>query len=316
MLRSLLRASLFHLALLALSCPKLLSAQESSSSAAPSAQSSVSGPAAALRDTLAAACSHDEKSFAKSLTARNAESFFHMTEAARTELMKRFVLLADAGKPALSINPAGRPIVSCETPYGTAELQLGGADLRDNLAFLPLELREASDPDSPNAHHVLMGMVREDGQWKILSIGLLFLDLPSLEIEWDQAETRSNEEAALSTLGALAKAIDAYRRTYLRLPESLAQLAPPKKGAPSTEAAGLIDVALATGESNGYSFRYVIVGANDVGAPAKFGLAATPKPYGRAGKLSFFRDTAGMFHAADHHGAVGDAKDPVLKTRN
>lgn len=293
-------------------CP--LRAQESTTREASSPAPAVSGPSAALRDALAAACSHDQTSFAKFLTARNQDSFSRLTEAARTELMKRFVLLADAGKPTLSANPAGRPIVSCETPYGTAELQIGGADVRDNLAFLPLDLREASDPDSSNAHHILMGMVRENGQWKVLSIGLLFLDLPSLEVEWDEAETQSNEKTALATLESIAKSIESYRRSYLRLPESLAQLAPPEKGKVGPEAAGLIDTKLATGEYNGYAFRYVIVGANDVGAPAKYELSAAPKPYGRAGKLSFFRDVTGVFHAADHRGAVGDATDPVLKT--
>lgn len=303
---------LVTVAALSSGCP--LGAQESSSRAAPSASPAVSGPSAALRDALAAACSHDQTAFAKFLTARNQDSFSRLTEAARTELMKRFVLLADAGKPTVTVNPAGRPIVSCETPYGTAELDIGGADLHDNLAFLPLDLREASDPDSSNTHHILMGMVRENGEWKVLSIGLLFLDLPSLEVEWDQEETKSNEQTALSTLESLAKSIESYRRTYLRLPQSLAQLAPPEKGRVGPEAAGLIGAELATGEYNGYSFRYVIVGANDMGAPAKYELAATPKPYGRSGKLSFFRDSTGLFHAADHRGAVGEATDPVLKS--
>jgi len=294
-------------------------AQESSSRETPAvpvanpAPAAVSGPAAALRDTLAAACAHDQGSFAKFLTARNAESFHNLTDAARVELMKRFVLLADAGKPAITSNPAGRPIVSCATPYGTAELQIGGTDLRDNVAFLPLDLREASDPDSSKASHILMSMVRENNQWKVLSIGLLFLDLPSLAVEWDQAESHTNEQAALDTISTLVKSIEAYRRSYLRIPSSLAQLGPPAKGAPSADAAGLIDASLADGLYNGYVFRYVIVGADDLGAPAKYEIAATPRPYGRAGKLSFFRDSSGTLHAADHAGAVGTQKDPELK---
>src|SRR5215831_18518304 len=149
---------------------------------------SPSGPLAALRDLLVAACSHDEVSFKKFLTSRNKESFSRLTVAARTELMKRFVLLSDPGKPTTSRNPVGRPIVSCATPYGTAEIQIGGADLRDAVAFLPVDLREVSDPESGAAHHILFGMVREEGEWKVLSVGLLLLDLPSLEVEWDRAE--------------------------------------------------------------------------------------------------------------------------------
>src|SRR5882724_9651095 len=70
-------------------------------------------PSAALRDLLAAACAHDEASFEKFLTSRNAEAFSRLAPTARTELMKRFVLLDGAGKPALSANPSGRPAIRC-----------------------------------------------------------------------------------------------------------------------------------------------------------------------------------------------------------
>ena len=284
-----------------------LSAQDSSSRPAP-----VSGPSAALRDALGAACSHDETAFKKYLSARNAESFSRLTVFARTELMKRFVLLSDPGKPTVSANPAGRPIVSCATPFGTAEIQLGGADARDAVAFIPVDLREASDPDSGAAHHVLFGMVREDGQWKVLSIGLLLLDLPSLEIEWDQAEISSSEQQAMESLKAIARAIESYRRSYARLPESLPKLGAPQKGKATPEAAGLLDFELASGRKNGYNFRFVIVGANEVGAPAQYELSATPSIYGRTGKTSFFRDSTGAIHSGDHQGGIGNNLDPKI----
>jgi hypothetical protein len=262
---------------------------------------------------LTAACSHDETAFKKFLTARNTESFSRLTVAARTELMKRFVLLSDPGKPTTSANPAGRPIVSCATPYGTAEIQIGGADSRDAVAFLPVDLREASDPESGAAHHVLFGMVREDGEWKVLSIGLLLLDLPSLEVEWDQAEISSSEKQALESISSLAAAIENYRRTYSRLPESLTKMGSPKKGPVGAESAGLLDVDMAVGKKNGYTYRYVIVGGNDVGAPAQYEISATPSIYGRTGKTSFFRDVSGAIHAGDHLGGIGDTKDPKVK---
>jgi hypothetical protein len=272
----------------------------------------VAGPSAALRDALGAACLHDETAFKKYLSARNAESYSRLTVSARTELMKRFVLLSDPGKPTMSSNPAGRPVVSCATPYGTAEIQLGGADTRDAVSFIPVDLREASDPDTGAAHHVLFGMVREDGQWKVLSIGLLLLDLPSLEVEWDQAEISSSEQQALESLKAVARAIENYRRSYARLPESLLKLNAPQKGAPTAEAAALLDLDLAAGKKNGYNFRYVIVGASDLGAPAQYELSATPSIYGRTGKISFFRDAAGTIHSGDHQGGVGNATDPKV----
>jgi hypothetical protein len=271
-----------------------------------------SAPAAALRDALAAACSHDEKAFSRFFTTANREAFSRMTPSARVSLMKRFVLLDDQGQPSASANPAGRPVVRCQTPIGAAEMQVGGADLRDNLAFLPLELRDATDP-AGSVMHVRIGMVRESGEWKVLSLGLLLLDLPSLEVEWDAAEEGPNEKSALQTLKSLATAVESYRQTYTRLPDSLAALASPLKGAATAQSAGLIDSDLANGQKNGYTFRYVLTTASTSGAPARYQLAATPARYGRGGRLSFFRDADGKLHAADHQGAVGSSSDPAIE---
>lgn len=268
-------------------------------------------PSAALRDLLAAACAHDETNFEKFLTARNAESFARLAPAARIELMKRFVLLDGAGKPALSANPSGRPIIRCSTPDGAAEIQLGGVDLRENIALLPLDIRDVSELQAGEPHHILMSLVRENSSWKILSIGMLFLDLPSLEVEWDQSAIGTNERDALASLKLIAAAVESYRKTYSRLPESLSELGPAPK--PSPEAAGLLEADLVSSHSNGYIFRMVIVGANDLGAPAQYELSATPATYGRTGKLSFFRDVNGKFHAADRQGAVGHTLDPVVE---
>ena len=295
------------------------SAQESSSrpdSANPPATESTSpssdAPSAALRGLLAAACAHDETRFEQFLTARNAESFSRLAPAARVELMKRFVLLDGAGKPAIAAN-SSRPTIRCTTPDGAANIQLGGTDLRDNLAFLPVDIRDASDPNAPvggDPHHVLMGLVRENSSWKILSVGMLFLDLPSLEVEWDQSAIGGNEQQALTDLKTIAAAVETYRTTYSRLPESLTKLGHTAKV--SADSAGLLESELVGGQRNGYRFRMVIVGASDIGAPAQYELSATPALYGRTGRLSFFRDAKGKYHAADHQGAVGHSLDPVV----
>jgi hypothetical protein len=159
-----------------------------------------------------------------------------------------------------------------------------------------------------------MGMVREGGEWKLLSVGLLLLDLPTLAFEWDAAEMDSTEHTAIEALKKIAEAIETYRRTYSRLPESLAKLAPPKTGAAATaDAAGILDAELASGVRNGYKFRYVISGGNTLGAPAKYEIAATPEVYGRTGRRSFFRDLNGGLHGADRQGAVGSAVDPPVE---
>lgn len=310
--------ALFPLLLLFASFPaQRLPAQESSSrpSANPGLPAAAPGsPAAALRDAISAACSQTEQAFAKFLTARNADTFAHLTPSARVALMKRFVLLNEPGKPSLLPNPSGRPTVQCETPAGAAELQIGGAEIADNLAFLPVEVRDATDTVGNSTVRVKMGLVRENGEWKLLSVGLLLLDLPTLAFEWDAAEMDSTERAALDTVKKIAEAVETYRRNYSRLPDSLAKLASPRtRAAASPDAAGLLDPELAAGSKNGYKFRYVISGGSTLGAPAKYEIAATPETYGRTGRRSFFRDVNGGLHAADRQGAVGNEVDPRVQ---
>jgi hypothetical protein len=192
-------------------------------------------------------------------------------------------------------------------------MQVGGADVTDNLAFLPVEVRDATDTVGANVLHVKMGLVRENGEWKLLSVGLVLLDLPSLAVEWDAAEMESTERAAIDGLKKIADAVEAYRRRYSRLPDSLAKLGPPSRGPANADAAGLLDVELASGAKNGYIFRYVIASASTLGAPAKFQLAATPQTYRRTGRRSFFRDASGGLHGADRQGAVGSEADPKME---
>jgi hypothetical protein len=310
------RARLPWLAALLLLLTTRSAAQESSSKpsadAASAPLSPAGGPGAALRDALKAACSQSEREFAKFLTARNAETFAGLTPAARVALMKRFVLLNEPGKASLAPSTSGRPLVRCETPAGTAEMQVGGAEVTDNLAFLPVEVRDATDSVGANVMHVKMGLVRENGEWKLLAVGLVLLDLPSLAAEWDAAEMDSTERAAVDSLKKIAEAVEAYRRRYTRLPDALAKLGAPTRGPANADAAGFLDADLASGAKNGYAFRYVIVGASALGAPAKFEVAATPQTYGRTGRRSFFRDAVGGLHGADRQGGVGSEADPKV----
>ena len=317
--------SLVAALLLVFSAAQFAGAQESSSrpeSVAPAPASSGTpavssnapapdAPSASLRDLLAAACAHDESQFQKFLTARNAESFSRLAPAARIELMKRFVLLDGAGTPTFTANASGRPDIRCATADGAADIQLGGVELRDNIALLPIDISDVSALGGGDPHHILLGLVRENSSWKILSIGMLFFDLPSLEVEWDQASIGSNERDALAALKTISSAMETYRRTYSRLPDALGKLGPSIK--PTADAAALLDSELVSGRSNGYLFRMVIVGASDLGAPAQYELSAIPAIYGRTGKLSFFRDVNGKIHAADHQGAVGHTIDPAAE---
>jgi hypothetical protein len=297
-----------------------VSAQEQSSKpnnigtppAAPGGASGLTGPSLALRLALSAACRQDEAEFTKYLTTRNAETFSTLTQGARVALMRRFVLLNEPGKPSLITGSAGRPLVRCETPGGAAELQIGGADVDDNLALLPVEIRDATDTVGENVLRVKMGLVREHGEWKLISVGLVLLDLPSLAVEWDAAQIESTETTAVESLKTINDAVERYRRTYTRLPDSLANLASPAKGAPSAEAAGMLEPDLAAGARSGYNFRYILASNSTLGAPAKYALAATPQTYGRTGKRSFFTDGDGVIHGADRQGSVGSGSDPKV----
>jgi hypothetical protein len=271
-------------------------------------------PTAALRDALFAACSQSQEQFSKFLTGRNAQTFARLTPSARVALMKRFVLLNEPGKASLVPSPSGRPTIRCETPAGAAELQIGGAEIADNFALLPVEVREATDAVGNNPIRIKMGLIRENSSWKLISVGLVLLDLPALAFEWDAEEIESTERGAIDTLKKVAEAVEAYRRTYSRLPDSLDKLGPPPRGAaPSADAAGLLDSDLAAGLKAGYKFRLVIEGASTVGAPAKYELAAAPESYGRTGRRSFFRDSGGTIRGADHQGAIGSEFDPKVQ---
>ena len=286
---------------------------EQNAAGAAVAASNQDRPDGALGSALAAACSQNQAEFGRFLTVRNRESFSRMTAAARVALMKRFVLLGEPGKATVSANPSGRPMVRCETPGATTEMQIGGADVRDNVAFLPLELHDVADSTGASARQINMGLVREEGQWKLLSLGVLLLDLPELEVEWDESEIDATEKDALQSLKTIAAAVESYRGKHLHLPESLENLASPPHGTPGIHAAGLLDADLAKGTKNGYTFRYVIAGGSDVGAPAKYELSATPLHYAQTGRRSFFRDSNGVVHAADHRGAVGSESDPKVE---
>jgi hypothetical protein len=262
---------------------------------------------------LIAACAQDSNHFSDKLTARNADAFRRMTPAAQATFLKRFVLLDKAGKPRSSGDASGVLTVFCETPEMTTQMQIGKPEVRDNLAYLPLVAKDATDTADANTRRITMGLVRESGQWKLLSLGLLLLDLPTLGEEWDRAEIQVNEKSAIASIMELADAIEKYRVTFTRLPDSLAALGPSGRAPTQAAKAGLVSDHLAAGRKDGYSFRYVIVGATTSGAPAKYELAAMPAEYGRTGMRSFFRDSNGVLHAGDHQGAVGGLLDPKVE---
>ena len=129
------------------------------------AQAVVENPSTVLKEALTAACSQNSSEFVRSLTVRNAEAFGRMTPPARETFLKRFVLLDKPGKPRAQNEASGNVVVFCETPDVTTQMEIAKPELRDNLAYLPLIVKDSTDSAGLNAHHVTMGMVREAGQF-------------------------------------------------------------------------------------------------------------------------------------------------------
>ena len=279
-------------------------------------------PSAELGAALMAACRQNDAQFANSLTAENAAVFRQLAAGTRAALMKRFVLLDNPGRPLLSNDPQGHTVIRCETPGITAEMRFGEMRLRENLAFIPVEVRAPGEAGEGGAtrRRVQFGLVREGGGWKLLSVGLLLLDMPALARQWENSELEASEAAAIAVLRKLAESVGTYRRAFGKLPETLAELGPAPKEGISPEAAGLVDAELAAGRKGGYVFRYRVLPAAGPGGEAgkddaAFELAATPAEHGKTGRRSFFLDASGTLRGADKGGAVATAADPRIEHR-
>jgi hypothetical protein len=230
--------------------------------------------------------------------------------------MKRFVLLEDAGRALLSTSTGGRPVIRCEAPGVSIEMRLGETRSRENLAFIPMEIPLPGEP----ARSITFGLVREGGNWKLLSVGLILLDISSMAQQWDHADLETREDNAIAALRKLASALETYRRAYGKLPETLESLGPPPTSGISPEAAGLVDAELSAGNKDGYAIRYRILPAGgnlpeeDANQAAKFELAATPVEYGKTSRRSFFLDSGGILHGADKQGSVATSADPRISS--
>lgn len=262
-----------------------------------------SGPASALAAALSAACRADESHFANYLTQQNAAAFKALPADQRAPLLQRFSLVGEAGKPLLDSDPQNHIVLRCQTPETTSEFRFGDPRVHENLAFIPVAVVDGRQTQ--------FGLVRENGGWRLISLGLVLLDIPQLSKQWAESDVAAREQAAIAALRGLADAIETYRRAYGKLPDSLAELGPAPKDQISPEQASLVDEHLAAGSAAGYKFRYRIVSsAQD--EHQTFELAAVPEAYGKTGRQSFLMDASGKIHAADKHGDLATADDSLL----
>lgn len=267
-------------------------------------------PIQALQETLTTACRHDETAFASHLTTANAAAYRALTDEQRVALLRRMVLLDDPGRPLLS-SSGGNTVVRCDASGANSELRFGLPEIQDNLAFIPVTV-----PEGDQAQSVRFGLIKEGGQWKLLSVGLLLVDIPALAQQWEQSALEMRERDAIAAMLKVATALKAYQRAYGNLPETLDQLGPAPRDGASPEMAGLLDADLAKGLAGGYRLRYSILpatGEEDISERnrgAGFTLASTPVVYEKDGRRSFFLDETGVLRGADKNGVVATADDP------
>ncbi len=262
-----------------------------------------SEPVTALTAALSAACRANETQFANYLTVDNAAAFRALPPDQRSAILKRLSLADEPGKPLLSSDDQNHTVLRCTAPEGTAEFRFGDVRARENLAFIPVAVTDGEKTE--------FGFVRENGGWRLISLGLVLLDIPQLSKQWVESDLQAREDAALANLRSLSSAIVTYRNAFGKLPDSLAQLGPAPKDQISPDLASLVSEELASGSDGGYRFRYRLTpGAQE--DQSSFELVATPQEYGKTGRRSFFADSAGKLHGADRHGDQATADDPEI----
>ncbi len=263
-------------------------------------------PVASLQSMLTAACRQEEDSFRNYLTQANAAAYGKLPVEERLAILKRVSRLEKPGRPLFSTDAQKHKVIACEGQGATTEFRFGDARVEDNLALIPVTVSDTTTQFT---------MVRENGGWRLLALGLLLFDVPGLEQQWADQELQAHEDAALKTLNALADAIAQYQQAFEQLPISLAQLGPASVEGVSQDAADLIASDLAEGSRDGYSFRYQVIPSLN-GGEDRFELSATPEQYPKTGRLSFYRDGSGKMHVADKHGTPATAGDPLAASEN
>jgi len=262
-----------------------------------------SDPASALSAALSAACRANETQFANYLTAENKTAFLGLPDEQRRTFLKRLSLTSDPGHPLISSDDQKRAVLHCQAAAQSSEFHFGEPRVHENLAFIPITATDGIGSE--------FGLVKEGGGWRLLSLGLVLIDVPQLSKEWAGQEVAAREDAAIETIRGLAEAVQTYHRAFGKLPESLAQLGPAPEEGISPDQANLVNEHLAAGGQGGYQFRYRIVPAEDE-SNSTFELAATPETYPKNGRRSFFLDAEGKVHGADKHGAVATVDDPLI----
>ncbi len=261
-----------------------------------------SGPEQTLVQALEAACSQDPQRFSPYLLADSRRALAALPVETQKTFLRRITLTSLAGQGHALLDVNNRLVVRCDTPAESVTFRLGKPEIDGNVAFVSVTV--AGTPPTR------FGLVRQPGGWRLLSLGLLVIDVPALAQQWAEAEMRGNELEAAADLRALEKAIKTYHTAFGQWPETLSELGPAPPNEVSPQHAQLITASLGAGAADGYLFRYRLVTGAD-GAIEGFELGAVPQKYAKTGRQSFFLDGEGKLHAADKRDGPATASDPI-----
>ncbi|MDE3136225.1 MAG: hypothetical protein KGL59_06605 [Acidobacteriota bacterium] len=282
--------------------PADASRQQKGSTLAPAQPPSEAEPRQTIIAALEAACSQNAQEFSRYLLADSQRSFSALPEDQQKTLLKRFSLTSLPGHAQPFLDTKGQTVVRCSTPAETVLYRLDTPQVDHNVAFLPVTV---SGGEKTN-----FGMVRQPGGWRLFSLGLLVINVPALVEQWEEAALQANERTAIADLVFIEQAIKSYHESFGRWPDSLEQLGPAPPNDVSPERAQLLSDRLASGTTDGYRFRYLVVTGTN-GQIEGFELGAVPETYGKTGRRSFFLDAQGKLHAADKDGAPATDDDPL-----
>jgi type IV pilus assembly protein PilA len=124
-------------------------------------------------------------------------------------------------------------------------------------------------------------------------IVMLCISVPNLL----RSKMAANEASAVGSLRVLNTAATTYSDAYGHYPPSLKSFGPPSSGAPTEDAAGLVDPALAGGQKSGYQFTYHMTPADGRDNRGGYAIQGSPLEPGKGGYRHFSTNETGAIFA-------------------
>jgi len=147
------------------------------------------------------------------------------------------------------------------------------------------------------------------GLGTITAIAVLLLLLAIGTPNLLKSRMAANESSAVGSLRLLNTAAVNYRSTYGHYPLSLRNFGSPAKGAPSEEAADLIDSTLAAGQRSGYVFTYLRISLLGGAGQEGYKIKADPLNPGSTGMRHFSTDQTGEIRAEPGGIIIGSSRE-------